>query len=63
MVDWFRGSALLPFLAPLDADERAQFLARYRRELAEAYDVAPDAKELLFLYPRLFLLARKLHRR
>ena len=63
VVDWFRGSALLPFLAPLDADERAQFLARYRRELAEAYDVAPDAKELLFLYPRLFLLARKLHRR
>ena len=63
VVDWFRGSALLPFLAPLSADERAEFLARYRRELAEAYDVAPDAKELLFLYPRLFLLARKPQRR
>ena len=63
VVDWFRGSALLPFLAPLNADERVQFLERYRRELAEAYDVAPDAKELLFLYPRLFLLARKPYRR
>jgi trans-aconitate 2-methyltransferase len=63
VVDWFRGSALLPFLAPLTADEQAEFLDRYRRELAEAYDVAPDATELLFLYPRLFVLARKPHRR
>jgi trans-aconitate 2-methyltransferase len=63
VVDWFRGSALLPFLAPLNADERTQFLERYRRELAEAYDVALDAKELLFLYPRLFVLARKPYRR
>jgi trans-aconitate 2-methyltransferase len=63
VVDWFRGSALLPFLAPLNADERTEFLARYRRELAEAYDVEPDARELLFLYPRLFLLVRKPHRR
>jgi trans-aconitate 2-methyltransferase len=63
VVDWFRGSALLPFLAPLTADERAEFLDRYRRELAEAYNVPPDAKELLFLYPRLFVLARKAYRR
>jgi trans-aconitate 2-methyltransferase len=58
VVDWFRGSALLPFLAPLDEDERAEFLERYRSELARSYDVEPDGR-VLFLYPRLFLLARK----
>ena len=58
IVDWFRGSALRPFLAPLSVDEREQFLDAYRRELARSYDVEPDGK-VLFLYPRLFLLARK----
>ncbi len=58
IVDWFRGSALRPFLAPLAAEEREAFLARYRRDLADSYDVEPDGK-VLFIYPRLFLLARK----
>jgi len=58
VVDWFRGSALLPFLAPLRDDERAAFLARYRADLAESYGVEPDGR-VLFLYPRLFLLATK----
>jgi trans-aconitate 2-methyltransferase len=58
VVDWFRGSALRPFLAPLDADEQAAFLARYRRDLAESYSVESDG-QVLFLYPRLFILARK----
>ena len=39
-------------------EERVQFLERYERDLADAYDVAPDGG-LLFLYPRLFLYARK----
>ena len=58
IVDWFRGSALRPFLAPLSPVEREEFLARYREGLAEAYDVEADGK-VLFVYPRLFLLARK----
>jgi len=58
VVDWFRGSALRPFLAPLNPDERAEFLGRYRRELAESYGVETDGR-VLFLYPRLFVLARK----
>jgi trans-aconitate 2-methyltransferase len=58
VVDWFRGSALQPFLAPLNLEERAEFLARYRRELAESYGVETDGR-VLFLYPRLFILARK----
>jgi len=58
LVDWFRGTALLPFLAPLDANERAAFLDRYRAELAEAYAIEPDGR-VLFLIPRLFFVAGK----
>jgi trans-aconitate 2-methyltransferase len=58
VVDWFRGSALRPFLNPLDVCEREQFIERYMRELAAAYGVEPEGG-LLFLYPRLFILARK----
>jgi len=58
VVDWFRGSALRPFLNPLDVCEREQFIERYMRELALAYGVESDGS-LLFLYPRLFILARK----
>jgi trans-aconitate 2-methyltransferase len=58
IVDWFRGSALRPFLAPLSPSERLVFLERYRRDLSEAYEVESDGK-VLFVYPRLFLLARK----
>ena len=58
IVDWFRGSALRPFLAPLSEQESEAFLDRYRRDLAEAYDAEADGK-VLFVYPRLFVLARK----
>ena len=58
IVDWFRGSALRPFLAPLSPPERQAFLERYRRDLSEAYEVESDGK-VLFVYPRLFLLALK----
>ena len=58
IVDWFRGSALRPFLAPLSPPERQVFLERYRRDLAESYEAEADGK-VLFIYPRLFLLACK----
>jgi trans-aconitate 2-methyltransferase len=58
VVDWFRGSALRPFLNPLDACEREEFIARYMRGLAESYPAEPDGR-LLFLYPRLFVVAVK----
>ena len=58
IVDWFRGSALRPFLAPLSPAERDEFLARYRRDLQESYTVEEDGR-VLFVYPRLFLVARK----
>jgi len=58
VVDWFRGSALRPFLNPLDECEREQFIARYMTDLADAYPDEPDGR-LLFLYPRLFVVAVK----
>jgi trans-aconitate 2-methyltransferase len=58
VVDWFRGSGLRPFLNPLDECEREQFIARYMQGLADAYPTEPDGR-LLFLYPRLFVIAIK----
>jgi trans-aconitate 2-methyltransferase len=58
LVDWFRGSGLRPFLNPLDEGERKQFLARYMEELGAAYPSEPDGR-VLFLYPRLFIVATK----
>jgi trans-aconitate 2-methyltransferase len=58
LVDWFRGSGLRPFLNPLDESEREQFIARYMDELAAAYPSEPDGR-VLFLYPRLFIVATK----
>lgn len=54
VVEWFEGSGLRPFLAPLTQAERVAFLGRYRRELS-AYPLQPDGKLLLF-YPRLFFV-------
>jgi trans-aconitate 2-methyltransferase len=58
VVDWFRGSGLRPFLNPLDECEREQFIARYMAGLADAYPAEPDGR-LLFLYPRLFVIAAR----
>jgi len=58
VVDWFRSGALRPFLNLLDIREREQFIERYMRELADAYGVTPNG-DLLLLYPRLFIHARK----
>jgi len=55
IIDWLASTGLRPFLAPLDADERAGFLAHYRDLLATAYPAAPDGTVLL-RFPRLFLV-------
>jgi len=56
IVEWFKGSALRPYLAPLDEHERQAFLAAYRRGIAAAYPSLPDGTTLL-PFPRLFLVA------
>lgn len=58
IVEWFEASALRPYLAPLDTEERQAFLADYRRGLAAAYPLLPDGTALL-PFPRLFLVATR----
>lgn len=57
IVEWFRGTGLRPFLAPLQDGEEAEYLARYGAALASAYPSRADGTVLL-PFPRLFFVAR-----
>jgi trans-aconitate 2-methyltransferase len=56
IVEWFKGSALRPFLSSLDARTGAEFVAAYTAEIARAYPPRLDGKHFL-RFPRLFILA------
>jgi trans-aconitate 2-methyltransferase len=56
VVEWFKGSSLRPYLAPLDAAMREAFTARYADEISLAYPVRSDGKVML-KFPRLFIVA------
>ena len=56
ITEWFKGSSLQPFLSPLDASAREQFLAAYTKKIVGAYKPRFDGKVLL-RFPRLFILA------
>jgi len=58
VVEWFKGSALRPWLAPLDAAEREVFLAQYRDGMSKAMPALDDGTVLL-PFPRLFVVAQK----
>jgi trans-aconitate 2-methyltransferase len=58
VVEWFRGSALRPYLALLSEAEQADFLGRYQQEIAQAYPAQPDGVVLL-PFPRLFIVATR----
>lgn len=58
VVEWFKGSGLRPFLAPLDAAEQAAYLDRYRTAVAHAYPALSDGTVLL-PFPRLFIVATR----
>ncbi|WGS48108.1 trans-aconitate 2-methyltransferase [Paraburkholderia sp. D15] len=58
VVEWFKGSALRPFLAKLDDSEEPGFLQRYRDEIARAYPALDDGTVLL-PFPRLFFVATR----
>lgn len=56
IVEWFKGSALRPFLSPLNAEEKSSFLAAYREEIAPSY---PEfGGRTLLAFPRFFFVAQ-----
>jgi len=58
IVAWLESTGLRPFLNPLDADERADFLALYRAGIARAYPPRAGGGALL-PFPRLFIVATR----
>jgi trans-aconitate 2-methyltransferase len=58
IIEWFKGSGLLPYLSRLDATEQMEYLSKYRELLAQNYSVMDDGTVLL-PFPRLFIIARR----
>ena len=56
VVEWFHGSALRPFLSPLDEEMRKGFVADFSERVARAYPLRFDGRVLL-RFPRLFIVA------
>ncbi|HET8729283.1 MAG TPA: methyltransferase domain-containing protein [Alphaproteobacteria bacterium] len=57
VLEWTRGTALLPVFEALEGQELEDFIADYSRRLDRAYPVRPDGRTL-FPFRRIFLLAR-----
>lgn len=58
VVEWVKGSALVPYLNALDKEEQTQFLKSYTEKIAKAYPRSVDGKVLL-RYPRIFVVAQR----
>lgn len=58
VVEWFKGSSLRTFLAPLDPAEREDYLAQYQAQVSEILPAMPDGSVLL-PFPRLFMVATR----
>lgn len=58
VVEWFKGSGLIPFLSPLTEEERTQYLRLYLAAVEEAYPALADGSVLL-PFPRLFIVATR----
>ena len=58
VVEWFKGSALRPYLAKLDEGAKAEFLKAYLAEISKAYPILADGTVLL-PFPRLFIVATR----
>ncbi|CAM3678771.1 trans-aconitate 2-methyltransferase [Bordetella sputigena] len=58
IVEWFKGSALRPFLDPLDEDEKRSYLARYTDLVRQTHPPLADGSVLL-PFPRLFMVATR----
>jgi len=55
VVEWFKGTALRPFLDRLDEEERSVFLARYQQLIETAYPPFSNGVTLL-PFPRLLMV-------
>jgi trans-aconitate 2-methyltransferase len=55
---WMSGTGLRPFSNALEGEERATFLAEYKRRLAKAYPMRASGKTL-YPFQRLFAVARR----
>lgn len=58
VVEWFKGSALRPYLDRLNEAEQADFLQLYLQAMEHDYPASSDGK-LLLPFPRLFVLATR----
>ena len=58
VVEWFKGSALRPYLTHLDEAEQTAFVAHYQADIAQAYPTQPDGTVLL-PFPRMFFVATR----
>ncbi|HEY6347422.1 MAG TPA: trans-aconitate 2-methyltransferase [Bryobacteraceae bacterium] len=58
IAEWFRGSALRPFLARLDAQRAQEFVPAYIDEIGSHYKARADGQVLL-RFPRLFMVATR----
>jgi trans-aconitate 2-methyltransferase len=59
IVEWFKSTALRPYLDPLAPEEREAYLARYLAAIERAYPEQADGKALL-RFPRLFMVAQRI---
>jgi trans-aconitate 2-methyltransferase len=58
VVEWFKGSALRPYLQTLDDGQQQAFLEAYLGEIREAYPALENGTVLL-PFPRLFIIATR----
>jgi trans-aconitate 2-methyltransferase len=58
IVEWVKGTGLMPYLARVVPDEREQFINEYSVRIERAYPPLVDGK-VLFRFPRVFIVAVK----
>ena len=58
VTEWFKGTALRPFVDPLTPEQRQAYLQAYTARIAAAYPAHYDGRVLL-RFPRLFIVASR----
>ncbi len=58
IVEWVKGTGLMPYLQRVAPEEQAHFIADYTARIARTYPLQADGKAL-FRFPRLFIVAVK----